>query len=114
MKPINTRGVCVSKKELLCLVRKKAKRFQQSRDSLKIKNSEKATTIKKLRDRLAEIETSRAHWREQSNQVAEKCEEQKAALDRLNADNEALKQECHQLHQAIEVFKKKKMTHPGC
>jgi len=44
-------------------LRKRFKRVEQSRDSMKDKNREKGTTIKKLKDRHKELEESRDQWK---------------------------------------------------
>ena len=100
----------VTKKEKHCDLRKKAKRFQESRDNLKAKNREKAGTIKKLSDRITELKSSRNHWREKSSQVAKKCRTKEIELERAVSEVDALKAECDQLRQEVETFKKKKKT----
>ena len=104
---MKTTETSVKKKEDRCALRKKAKRFEESRDNLKAKNREKAATIKKLSDRLTELESSRNHWRTKSSQAAKECRAQEAELQRAASDFEALKEEYDQLQQEVENFKKK-------
>lgn len=99
-----------TKKEDRCALRKKAKRFEQSRDNIKAKNREKAATIKKLSDRLTELKSSRDHWRAQSSLAAKECRAQKDELRRATKEVEALKEGYNQLQQEVDNFKKKRKT----
>ena len=96
------------KKEDRCELRKKAKRFEQSRDNLKAKNRGKAGSIKKLSDRLNELESSRNHWRKESSKVAKKCRLQEEELKRAASKVDALQEEREQLRKHAELFKAKK------
>lgn len=94
-------------KEDRCILRKKAKRFEQSRDNLKAKNREKSTTIKKLKDRLAELELSRNHWRKQNAKAERESQIKEIELNEVAQENSTLKVERDQLKQEMENFKKK-------
>ena len=95
-------------------IRKKAKRIEQSRDNLKAKNREKAVSIKKLKDRLTELESSRDHWRKQSTHAIKQCRTHEDNLKESARKIDALKTECDQLQQEIETYKKKKMNPLFC
>jgi predicted RNase H-like nuclease (RuvC/YqgF family) len=106
--PMQTIKKPVKKTESRCTLRKKARRFEESRDNLKIKNREKATTIKKLSDRLTELKSSRDLWRAQSSQAEMESRAREAELKRTASEVDALKAECDQLRQDVENFKKKR------
>lgn len=99
------------KKESRSEIRKKANRFEESRDNLKKKNKEKTHTIKELRDRLSEIADSRDHWHKKSKEVMrthrEFSEQKQEELKQAEREIEVLKEERCQLQEAVESFKKK-------
>jgi predicted nucleic acid-binding Zn-ribbon protein len=59
-------------------LRKKTKRLEQSRASIKSKSREKGKTIKAYQDRQVELEKNRDHWKA-------KCKQQEKAL--IEAEN---------------------------
>lgn len=65
-------------KEEVRIQRKKIKRVEESRASIKAKNSEKGKIIKAHQDRQAELEQNRDDWKT-------KCKEQEK--ERIQADN---------------------------
>jgi hypothetical protein len=72
-------------------LRKRFKRVEQSRDSMKDKNREKGTTIKKLKDRHKELEESRDQWKakyKQSEQENSDLAEKNVQLASLFNENE--------------------------
>lgn len=101
------------KKEDLCALRKKTKRFEQSRDNLKSKNREKSISIKKLKDRLAELEFSRNQWKEKSYRAEKKCRIKETELNQAARERDSLKTECDQLKHEVENFKKKRKNLPS-
>lgn len=55
-------------KEEVRTLRKKVKRVEESRSSIKAKNSKKGEIIKKYRDRQMELEESRNQWKNKYNE----------------------------------------------
>jgi chromosome segregation ATPase len=56
-------------KQELRSTRKKNKRLEDSRSSIKTKYAEKGIVIKKLKDRQRELEESRDHWKSKHKQI---------------------------------------------
>jgi chromosome segregation ATPase len=82
-----------AKKESRAL-RKKIKRVEKSRSSIKDRNREKGTTIKKLQDRQKELEESRDHWKAKYKQseklISEQAEKYTHLANLLNMKEEQL------------------------
>lgn len=57
------------------LLRKKIKRVEESRSSIKDKNREKSTVIKKSKDRQRELEVSRDQWKDKYKQSEKEAAE---------------------------------------
>jgi chromosome segregation ATPase len=76
--------------------RKRSHRIEQSRDSQKIKNREKATRIKALEGKASDLETSREQWKKKYETKVEeikKLADEIAAKDKLVEAEKALRQQ---------------------
>lgn len=95
-----------SKKEAR-LLRKKVKRVEESRSSIKDKNREKSAAIKKSQDRQSELEESRDLWKAKYKQSKkerdELAEEYEYLASLLGVKEEQLKQ----VIDSVEELKKK-------
>jgi chromosome segregation ATPase len=85
----------IDKKEEARTLRKKIKRVEESRSSIKDKHREKGSTIKKLKDRQTELEGSRDQWRDRCKQSEKKnadlAEKYKHLADLFEMKEEQLK-----------------------
>lgn len=96
-------------KEEARALRKKTKRIEESRASIKAKNSEKGKVIKAHQDRQTELEKNRDDWKA-------KCKEQEK--ERINADDKykqfaillGMKEE--QLREILKELEELKKKHP--
>jgi chromosome segregation ATPase len=88
-------------------LRKKVKRVEESRSSIKDKNREKSTAIKKSRDRQRELEESRDQWKtkykQSEKESAELTEKYAYLASLLNVKEEQLRQ----ILDDVEELKKK-------
>lgn len=97
-----------SVKEEARALRKKSKRIEESRDSIKAKSREKGKIIKAHQDRQTELEKNRDDWKA-------KCKEQEK--ERLNAENNykeiayLLNMKEEQLRETLKEFEELKKKH---
>jgi chromosome segregation ATPase len=96
-------------KEETRALRKKTKRIEESRASIKTKSREKGKVIKAHQDRLAELEKNRDDWKA-------KCKEQEK--ERINANDKykqvaaLLQMKEEQLREILKEFEESKKKHP--
>jgi chromosome segregation ATPase len=96
-------------KEEARTLRKKIKRVEESRSSIKAKNREKGTSIKKSKDRQRELEDSRKQWKEkciESEKESAELSEKYAYLASLFDMKE------EQLRQLLKDFEELKKKYP--
>ena len=96
-----------SSKDEARALRKKVKRVEESRCSIKAKNREKGKTIKAYQDRQTELEQNRDSWKTKSKEQEKECEELNNKYKYIASLFEMKEEELRQILKEFEEFKKK-------
>ena len=94
-------------KEEARTLRKKIKRVEKSRSSIKTKNREKGEVIKAYQDRQKELEQNRDDWKAKCKEQENKCRAVEDKYSKIAALFEIKEEEFQKIMEEFEELKKK-------